>query len=76
MFKQVVLRLTLARMATVLAVAGALASHAQSPQPADRPASPARPRFEVVSIRPCKVQDAGAPARKEAEAQSDGIQGG
>ena len=68
MFKQIVLRLTLAKMTMVLAAAvgvvGALASHAQSPQPADRSASPAPPRFEVVSIRPCKVEDAGGGRKK------------
>jgi len=61
MFKQIVFRLTLAKMTTVLVAAvgvvGALASHAQSPQPTDRSASPTPPRFEVVSIRPCKVED-------------------
>jgi uncharacterized protein (TIGR03435 family) len=68
MFRQIVLRLTLARMTTVLGavlgVVGALASYAQSPQPADRSASPAPPRFEVVSIKPCKVEDAGGGGKK------------
>jgi len=61
MSKQIRLRLTLARMSTVVAaavgLAAALASQAQSPQPAGRSASAAAPRFEVVSIKPCKVED-------------------
>jgi uncharacterized protein (TIGR03435 family) len=68
MFKQIALRWTLAKMTTILAaavgVAGALASHAQSPQPTDRSASPTPPRFEVVSIRPCKVEDTGGGGKK------------
>jgi uncharacterized protein (TIGR03435 family) len=70
MFRHIVLRLTLAKKAAVLAagvgalattaevgVVGALASQAQSPHPAGRSASATAPRFEVVSIRPCKVED-------------------
>jgi uncharacterized protein (TIGR03435 family) len=70
MFRHIVLRLTFAKKAVVLAagvgtlatiavigLVAALASQAQSPQPAGRSASAAAPRFEVVSIKPCKVED-------------------
>jgi uncharacterized protein (TIGR03435 family) len=68
MFKPIALRLTLAKMKTVLpaalGIAGALAPLAQSLQQTDRPASPAPPRFEVVSIRPCKIEDTGSGGKK------------
>src|ERR1051326_4372766 len=70
MFRHIVLRFTFGKKAAVLAAGvgalatiaaigfvAALASLAQSPQPAGRSASAAAARFEVVSIKPCKVAD-------------------
>jgi len=71
MSKQIVLRLTIARK-VVVAIAGAgvlasipgivgitdaLAVQPQSPQAASRSAHATMPRFEVASVKPCKVED-------------------
>jgi hypothetical protein len=91
MSKQIGLRLTIARkVVIVIAGAGVLASipgivgitdalavQPQSPQAASRSAHATMPRFEVASVKPCKVEDdTGRGGKGGGAAESDGIPDG